>query len=64
LIEFLLGSLNLDKTWTRDFYLRLDTNSTHEEEFEIEIRKFLDMLSKILNRISFISIGVLINQSA
>jgi hypothetical protein len=41
LMEFLLGTTNLNEIWTRDFYLNLVTNSTHEEEFEIETRNFL-----------------------
>jgi hypothetical protein len=35
LIEFLLGTSNLDKTWTKDFCLHLVTNSTYDEEFEV-----------------------------
>jgi hypothetical protein len=41
LMEFLLGTSILDETWTGDFCLHLDTNSTHEEEFEVQIRNFL-----------------------
>jgi hypothetical protein len=41
LMEFLLGTTNLNEIWTRDFYLNLVTNSTHEEEFEIQTRNFL-----------------------
>jgi hypothetical protein len=40
-MEFLLRTLNLNEAWTRDFYLNLVTNSTHEEEFEIQTRNFL-----------------------
>jgi hypothetical protein len=33
LIEFLLGTSNLDETWIVDFHLNLVTNLSHEEEF-------------------------------
>jgi hypothetical protein len=35
LIGFLLETLNLDETWTRDFYLHLVTNSTLGKEFKV-----------------------------
>jgi hypothetical protein len=31
----------LDETWTRDLYLHLVTNSTHDEEFEVQSRNLL-----------------------
>jgi hypothetical protein len=41
LIEFLLGTSNLDEIWKRLLYLHLLTNSTLGEEFEIQCRNFL-----------------------
>jgi hypothetical protein len=41
LMDFLLGTSNLDETWTRDLYLHLVTNSTHDEEFEVQSRNLL-----------------------
>jgi hypothetical protein len=40
-MELYLGASNLDETWTKEFHLNLVTNSTHEEEFEIETKNFL-----------------------
>jgi hypothetical protein len=41
LIEFLLGTSNLNEIWTNDFCLYLVTNSTHGKEFEVQTRNFL-----------------------
>jgi hypothetical protein len=48
------------KTWTRDMYLHLDTNSTLDEEFEVQTRNFLTWIEGFkskLNQIPSISIG-------
>jgi hypothetical protein len=45
--------------------LHLDTNSTHEEEFEVQIRNFLTWSERFelkLNRISIISIRIWLTQ--
>jgi hypothetical protein len=42
-LEFLLETSNWDQIWTRYLYLHLVTNSTHGEEFEVQIRNFLDL---------------------
>jgi hypothetical protein len=31
----------LDKTWTRDLYLHLETSSTHGKEFKVQTRTLL-----------------------
>jgi hypothetical protein len=36
-MKFLLESSFFYETWTGDFCLHLDTNSTHEEEFETSV---------------------------
>jgi hypothetical protein len=35
LMEFLLGALDFDENWAKDFCLHLDDNSTHKKEFDI-----------------------------
>jgi hypothetical protein len=52
-MEFLLGTSNLNETWTRDFYLHLVTNSTHDEEFEIQTRNFLTLSRRFKLKIKF-----------
>jgi hypothetical protein len=46
-MDFLLGTANLDETWTGDFYLYLLINSTHGKEFKVQSRNFLDLDLKV-----------------
>jgi hypothetical protein len=50
------------KTWARDMYLHLDTNSTHDKEFEIQTRNFLTWIEGFKSD-SFYFDGNLINQA-
>jgi hypothetical protein len=52
LIEFLLGTSNFDKTWSRDLYLHLVINSTLGKEFEVQPRNFLTWIESF-NQIAF-----------
>jgi hypothetical protein len=50
------------KTWARDMYLHLDTNSTHDKEFKIQTRNFLTWIEGFKSD-SFYFDGNLINQA-
>jgi hypothetical protein len=57
-MDFLLGISNFYETWIKVFCLHLVTNSTHDEEFEVQIRNLLTWSWRFeskLNQISFIS---------